>query len=362
MRISAPRVTSHQLPQLDLIYFDAGGGHRASATALKRVVEQQHRRWQINLVNLRDLLDPADVIRRFTGIRVEDFYNSLLKSGLTIGTGPMLRITQMFIRRLHPTVVNLLAHHWRQSQPALVVSVVPNFNRAIFDGLRASDHELNRVLTPMLTILTDLADYPTHFWMELQEQYFACATDLAVKQALEMGHPRERIFKTSGMIVRPEFYLPIHADRAQERERLGLRPDLPTGLVMFGGHGSRKMLTIAKRVAAAGLKTQLIFICGHNQHLRDQLMALELQLLRPRTQRSALGAKPWQDIQPPVLRASALHDSRILAMKSLHQQFGNIRHNLSRSRSIVVTVYQKTGPERVLTLRRPQCKAWNMIE
>ena len=45
---------------------------------------------------------------------------------------------------------------------------------------------------------------------------------------------------------------------------------------MFGGHGSRKMLTIAKRVAAAGLKTQLIFMCGHNQHLRDQLMALEL--------------------------------------------------------------------------------------
>jgi len=46
--------------------------------------------------------------------------------------------------------------------------------------------------------------------------------------------------------------------------------------VMFGGHGSRKMLTIAKRVAAAGLKTQLIFMCGHNERLREQLLALEL--------------------------------------------------------------------------------------
>ena len=45
---------------------------------------------------------------------------------------------------------------------------------------------------------------------------------------------------------------------------------------MFGGHGSRKMLTIAKRIDAAGLKTQLIFMCGHNQHLREQLAALEL--------------------------------------------------------------------------------------
>ena len=61
-----------------------------------------------------------------------------------------------------------------------------------------------------------------------------------------------------------------------ERARLRPAPDLPTGLVMFGGHGSRKMLTIARRVAAAGLKTQLIFLCGHNQRLREQLAALEL--------------------------------------------------------------------------------------
>ena len=36
---------------------------------------------------------------------------------------------------------------------------------------------------------------------------------------------------------------------------------------------------------------------------KHQLMALEPQLLRPRTQRPALGAKPRQDIQSPVLRA-----------------------------------------------------------
>ena len=71
---------------------------------------------------------------------------------------------------------------------------------------------------------------------------------------------------------------------------------------------------------------------------KHQLMTLEPQLLRPRTQRSALGAKPRQDIQSPVLHPSGLHDSRIPAMKSLHQQFGNIRHNLSRSRGVVVTV------------------------
>ena len=201
----------------------------------------------------------------------------MLRYGMTLGTGAMLRGVQMLIRQMHRPSAALLARFWKGAPPDLVVSLIPNFNRAIFDGLRASDHELDRVPTPMLTILTDLADYPPHFWMERQEQYFACATEFAVEQALAMGHPRERIFRTSGMIVRPEFYRPIQSrSRAGARRGLGLRPDLPTGLVMFGGHGSRKMLTIAKRVAAAGLKTQLIFMCGHNQRLREQIAALEL--------------------------------------------------------------------------------------
>lgn len=267
---SAPR-------KVDLIFFDAGGGHRASATALQSILEQDRRAWNVRMVNLREVLEPIDVVRKIARVRVEDAYNSLLlRHGMTLGTGAMLRGIQMLIRQLHRSATTLLRRFWEGSPPDLVVSLIPNFNRAIFDGLRASDHELNRVPTPMLTILTDLADYPPHFWMERQEQYFACATERAVAQALAMGHQRDRIFRTSGMIVRPEFYRPLHVDRAQERSRLGLRADLPTGLVMFGGHGSRKMLTIAKRVAAAGLKTQLIFVCGHNQRLREQLSAMEL--------------------------------------------------------------------------------------
>jgi 1,2-diacylglycerol 3-beta-galactosyltransferase len=262
---------------VDLIYFDAGGGHRASATALHSMLAQDRRGWKVRMVNLREVLEPIDVVRKVARVRVEDAYNSLLlRHGMTLGTGAMLRGIQVLIRQMHRSSVALLARFFNGAPPDLVVSLIPNFNRAIFDGLRASDHELNRVPTPMLTILTDLADYPPHFWMERQEQYFACATERAVAQALALGHARERIFRTSGMIVRPEFYRPADVDGAAERERLGLRADLPTGLVMFGGHGSRKMLTIARRVAAAGLKTQLIFICGHNQRLREQLSALEL--------------------------------------------------------------------------------------
>ena len=73
-----------------------------------------------------------------------------------------------------------------------------------------------------------------------------------------MGYTDERIFRASGMILRPTFYQPVTVDRAAERKRLGLDPDRPTGLVLFGGQGSKVMLEIAERLP----DVQLILICG----------------------------------------------------------------------------------------------------
>ncbi|HEV3114078.1 MAG TPA: hypothetical protein VGY99_26630 [Candidatus Binataceae bacterium] len=261
---------------VDLIFFDAGGGHRASAMALAAAADQQRRSWYANPVNLRDLLGPLDFIHNSIGIRFEDFYNRLLKSGLTVGTGAMLRLAQTLIALRHAQEVALLTRHWLTPAPALVISLIPNFNRAIFEGLRDADHYARRPPTPMVTVLTDFADYPPHFWIEPQRQFFICGSARAVEQAAEMGHSRQRIFQTSGMIVRPEFYQPMALSRDYERRRLGLRADLPTGLVMFGAFGSRRMIAIARRVSAARLKTQLIFLCGHNQALGQRLSAMRL--------------------------------------------------------------------------------------
>src|SRR5580700_4878551 len=80
--------------------------------------------------------------------------------------------------------------------------------------------------------------------------------------------------RTSGMILNPRFYLPFEADRGAQRERLGLDPQLPTGLVLFGGEGSASMLEIARRLEAAARPLQLILICGHNQKLAATLRAM----------------------------------------------------------------------------------------
>ena len=251
---------------IDLIYFNAGGGHRASALALEAVLRRQAPAWQVRLVNLFEVLDQQDKFRAITGSGPEDWYNKRLARGWTLGMTQELKLLQAAIRLGHPLLVRQLQQHWLRTEPDLVVSLVPNFNRALYQSVASA---LPGV--PYVTLLTDLADLPPNFWIEAdQPQHFICGTPRAAEQARQLGHDPARIHATSGMIIRPEFYAPITVDRSAERLRLGLDPARPTGLVLFGGHGSKAMLGIAQRLAT----TQLILICGHNKVLAARLRQL----------------------------------------------------------------------------------------
>jgi len=257
------------MKRIDLVYFDAGGGHRAAANALLQAIGQRQRAWDVRMINLQELLDPLDIFRKITGLRLQDVYNLMLRKGWTLGSPQLMRAMHGVIRLYHGPTVRLLEKFWREERPDLVVSVVPNFNRALGQSLRQA---LPGV--PLVTILTDFADYPPHFWIERQPQYFVGGTDRAVAQARAMGHDDAHVFRTSGMILAQKFYETVELDRRAERQKLGLDPDLPTGLVLFGGHGSRVMLDIARRLDASGLKLQLILICGRSEVLVRDLRAI----------------------------------------------------------------------------------------
>jgi len=255
--------------RVEFVYFDAGGGHRAAATALRMLTEQQLH-WDVHLMNLQELLDSIDPVLRLTGLRLQDLYNWILKNSWTWGAGFGLRVLQAAIRLYHPSQVRLLVEYWRKSRSTLVVSLIPHFNRAIFESLQRVTPA-----TPFVTVLTDLADYPPHFWIERQGQFVICGSQRAVAQARSAGLREDQIYETSGMILHPKFYQEIAVDRAAERQRLGLDPGLPTGLVMFGGHGSSVMVKIARKLDATKLNLQLILICGHNERLAAELRGIQ---------------------------------------------------------------------------------------
>ena len=260
-------------PDITLIYIDSGGGHRAAMTALCEVIREQQRPWRLQMVCIQDLLDSIDFIRMSTGIRFQDVYNIMLRHGWTLGTAQLIPVMHGLIRASHDTQVRVLEAHWRGHRPDLVVSLIPHYNRALKQAL-------DRVWpgTPYVTLLTDIADYPPHFWIERMDQWVICGSRKAVQQAREIGVPESRILQASGMILNPRFYAPLLIDRGAERTRRGLGPDLPTGLVLFGGEGSTEMLRIARTLNRDDSGIQLILICGKNQAVAAGLRAMEWRI------------------------------------------------------------------------------------
>ncbi len=242
------------IPQIDLIYIDAGGGHRAALTALETVIREQRRPWQTRARNIQDLFHSVDVIRKLTGVPFQEVYNIMLRRGWTLGTAQLIPAMHFAIRAFHDSEVRALAAHWRAEPPDMVVSLIPHYNRAMKEAL---SHVCPGV--PLVTILTDIADYPPHFWMERQDQYVICGSAKAEGQARAMGFPERRILRTSGMILNPKFHAPLEINRAAERARLGLHP------------GSLDAVKAVAAIQQSGLDVQMIVLCGRHDEARRKL-------------------------------------------------------------------------------------------
>jgi len=256
------------MKRIEFVFFDAGGGHRSAATALQMAVASRNLPWDVHLLNLQESLDKLDILRRFTGIRIQDFYNKMLASGWTLGSAQLLRVLQLLIAIYHRPMVKILTEYWRTTAPDMVVSFVPHFNLALGQSLQRAFPA-----APFVTILTDLANHPPRFWIETQEQDFICGTERAVEQARAAGNAPERIHRVSGMILHPRYYETIEVDRAADRGALGLSAEVTTGLVLFGGQGSNVIADIVKRLDDSQLEVQLIVICGRNEKLANALRA-----------------------------------------------------------------------------------------
>ncbi len=252
-----------------ILFHDAGGGHRNAAVALQAMAKTQSREWDVELVQFQELTDRLDVLRKVTGIQIQEQYNIILRNGWTWGSQYLLRVLQLTIRIFHRPLVKLLAGFWRQKPADMLISVIPHFNREV-----AQSWEKVYRGRPFVTVITDLADFPPRFWIEpVPNQVVIAGTEKAVEQARAFGKDEAHVFGVSGMVLRPEFYAESAVDAVAVKRELGLREDLPTAMVLFGGFGSKVMYDIVENLDAARLPLQLILICGKNERLAARLKA-----------------------------------------------------------------------------------------
>ena len=259
-------------PEVLLFTIDAGGGHRAAARALVAAAEETAAPFRFRVESFQQTLLPLDLLKRVAGVSLEDAYNLILRRRWNALMVPLLMVMHGAIRARRPAIVRTLAAWLRQQpRPAAVVSVFPNFNGILRDAIREAIPG-----TPLVVVLTDLADFPPRFWIEPGLDRVVVGTDEARDQALALGIPRERVSRVSGMILHPRFYRAGEPSvRGRVRGELGLREADFAVTLLFGGKGSPEMAPLAERLLQADPAFRVIAICGENPGLFESLVPLE---------------------------------------------------------------------------------------
>jgi hypothetical protein len=259
-------------PEVLLFTIDAGGGHRAAARALAAAAEETGVPFRFRVESFQQTLLPLDVLKRATGVSLEDAYNLILRRRATALMVPLLRLMHAGIRVRRRALVRTLAAWLReQPRPAAVVSVFPNFNGVMRDAIREAIPG-----TPLVVVLTDFADFPPRFWIEPGLDRVVVGTDEAREQAVALGIPPDRVSRVSGMVMHPRFYRAGGPDdRGRGRREMGLTDGEFAVTLLFGGKGSPEMAPLAERLLEADPAFRVIAICGDSPALFKRLAPLE---------------------------------------------------------------------------------------
>jgi hypothetical protein len=255
--------------QIDILYFDAASGHRSVAFALQKVLQVQQPDWQIRCINAVDIFDHHPrfgwIVR--TGI---DRFNRQLQHDRVFDLKGQINLSLLFHDLLSDQDLALISQFWQRSAPNAVVSVTPMYNPALYQAARLVNPQVECVTIPV-----DFEEVKPRYWFtpKVQQHYFN-GTDRLIAQAKSAGIPDRFNHRISGMVIDPQCYSIPEFDRPQALTQLGLNPDLPTGIVSFGGQGCVHSLDIAKQIANANLSVNTIYLCGRNQAVFEQLNQL----------------------------------------------------------------------------------------
>ncbi len=281
---------------VNVVTGQGGGGHHATYLALRAAAMQRNLPWEFQVTDMDEIiteLSEAGQVKNayeMFGFSGHDLYNLMVKGGWTWLWPLKMRLNKLLVKLNYNVGVRVFEKHWRQQKPDLVVSVMPLYNKGLWESLQRAQFG-----TPYVTVLTDFADCPPAFWFDPETGgEWVCGSQRAVDQAKSLGISSSRLKLSSGLVIHPQFYadsaLSLHtaapsasplsatelaaesvAYKASQREQLGLAANCLTAIVMFGGNGSKQMVKIAQQLEKFGENLQIIFVCGHNQALAEQL-------------------------------------------------------------------------------------------
>ena len=256
-------------PQRILILMsNTGGGHRASAEALKAgFIQLYGERFQVEIIDLliEHLPRPLNWL--------PNTYSFLVNEAAWLWK--LLWMTEshpITVRRLSMLVARLgrdsVAKTFATFQPDLIISVHPLVQEFTLYTLKQTKRRI-----PFVTVVTDLATaHPLWFHPDVDACYVASKEAYA---RARRGGLRPKQLYLYGLPVRPAFAIPPQRG-VELRNKLGLNADLPAVLIMSGGEGVGPVAEIAHKISEQLSQSskplgQMVIVCGRNTRLRQKL-------------------------------------------------------------------------------------------
>ncbi|CAI5480664.1 unnamed protein product [Closterium sp. Yama58-4] len=254
---------------------DTGGGHRASAEALKSTFEMEFGdKYDVNVVDFWTDHTPWPFNQLPKSYNFLVRHETLWKMAYYATTPKFVHQPQM--AATFAFVARAVSKGLDKYKPDVIVSVHPSMQHVPLRVLK-SRGLLHRI--PFITVVTDLTTcHPT--WFNRQVTVCFCPTKEVAQQALKAGLQPSQI-RVHGLPIRPAFAKPS-APQAEVRQSLGMDPELPAVLLIGGGEGmgpveetARALVkTLAPETPGGRAKGQLIIICGRNKQLQATLEAM----------------------------------------------------------------------------------------
>ncbi|HMQ50812.1 MAG TPA: glycosyltransferase [Anaerolineae bacterium] len=244
---------------------DTGGGHRASAKAIKEAIDHLHpHKYDIWIEDIwqHHTCWPFNAIPRT--------YSWLTGPGLPVWKA-MWRVSHFpYVQRatfnfITPLIIPGVARYFRAVKPDLIVSVHPLMNHLGLKGLKQAGLDV-----PFITVVTDLVTiHPA--WICPRVTHCIVPTEAARRHALKYGMPAAKL-AVYGQPVSLKF-AHLKADKQTLRRQLGLEPNRQTVLIVGGGEGFGQVGDIARQIARTVPQAQLVIVTGRNQILKAKLEA-----------------------------------------------------------------------------------------
>lgn len=253
-----------------ILMSDTGGGHRASAQALKAGFEELYPgRFHIDMIDLISdyLIWPLNQIPKLYPFLSNDapwMWKALYDSNSTASWGNALAVVGSRLS------VGSVRGAFAKFQPELIISVHPLLQTVSLWAMQGMTHRI-----PFVTVVTDLSTgHPLWFNPGVDACYVA--SEYTAKLAAARGLRADQIH-LFGLPIRPAF---ARARRPKPalRAALGMAADLPAVLLIGGGEGIGPVEQIAgelgKVLSVGGsAQGQMVIICGRNQDLEQRLTA-----------------------------------------------------------------------------------------